>query len=168
MPGTKVASLTIPTDRAVLGYIAGLIDGEGCVSIVATTTGASRNVSHGLTLKIFNTNERVMLWLLATLGGRVRTHRRPSAKAEGELGVSQRDIYQWSANGSNAQAILMAAKDFFVIKKDQVELALEFAALRPSQRATGINGSRGFRLDSETVAKREDMKARLHVMKRAV
>lgn len=78
-------TITIPTDPAVLGYIAGLFDGEGHLRWRLRTNSASFN--------IYNTNVEVITWLHTTLGGQVRWATRGQHKSLGTWRIHRnRDI----------------------------------------------------------------------------
>lgn len=52
-------SITVPTDERVLYYLAGIIDGEGSIGMVKNRPVVS----------IYNTDERLMRWVVEVFGG---------------------------------------------------------------------------------------------------
>jgi len=97
-----------------LAYLAGIIDGEGCVSI-AKNTRRGRNY-YSLRINVSNNSIDLMQWLEDTFGDVVRTsyHR----------WYDRRDLYDWTASGNQAQVLLELVLPFLIIKKDQAKLAL--------------------------------------------
>lgn len=74
----------IPTDPAVLGYVAGLIDGEGNLTISKSLDRKKgRSVSHTPTLQIGNTDPRMAAWLHEQLGGSVDHPDTPTSRPAG-------------------------------------------------------------------------------------
>lgn len=61
----RETSLVLPTDRADLGYLAGMIDGEGHISRLGRSTDGRPMWRVGIT----NTNRTLIDWLLAMGGG---------------------------------------------------------------------------------------------------
>lgn len=118
-----VPPITIPTDSAALGYIAGLVDGEGNINIsTAFCVGKSKSLSYHARVVITNTNELLMVWLLESLGGTIenRRHRKPNWKPS----------WNWAVYGDNAASLLKAIKPYLVIKKDQATLAMQLRSLQ--------------------------------------
>ena len=117
--------------EAECGYVAGLIDGEGCIHI--PQTGCTR-------LEVTNTYLPVLEWLRATFGGIVVRSR---------LGVGHlKTCYRWQIVGRSALDVLQMAYPFMRIKSPQARLALDFDAQRvPWRRGEDAKELRdGFRL----------------------
>jgi len=112
-----MGSLT-PEDR---GYIAGLIDGEGCI-FIAKNPPTSRGVSHmySLNMQVGNTDLPVLEWLKQRVGGRIGG---PYRRVE-----QRRPIYMWCASKRVTIAVLTEVRSLMQIKAVQAWLALEFAA----------------------------------------
>lgn len=120
--------LIMPTDPALLGYLAGLIDGEGNISIGQTTTAKGQlNPSCSLVVQIANCDIELMDWLLDVVGGSVRTHNHKNK--------TWRVGYQWQIFGANAEAFLKAIEPQLRIKRRQCEVALKFRALGGGNRS---------------------------------
>lgn len=146
----RVAPINLAIEPAMIGYLAGLLDGEGCIRV----TGAfdrikSRSVSHSLNVRVSNTSDALIAWLLREVGGSVN---RLSMKGR------ERPCYEWSLYGKNAVAFLEAVRPYLIVKRGQCDLALEFAALR---RPAGF----GLTLDPTVVRRREELKERIHLAK---
>lgn len=100
-----------------LGYIAGLIDGEGSVLIKKMVLG----YSYRLDVSINNTDIRVMDWLQDVLGGSVT-----SGEASMRNGIRNKPIIRWCVTGEYAMALLEAILPCLVIKKEQAEIGIAF------------------------------------------
>ena len=151
MGAPRLPPLKVPTDPAVLGYLAGLVDGEGSIGITsAFQRGKSRSRSHTLRVSITNTSETLIAWLSDTIGGGLRL-KRDSRKANWKPG------YDWMLYAAQAEQVLLAVLPYLVIKRDQARIALEF-------RAVGRGGWVGRALDPVVVEKREALKQKIHLL----
>lgn len=154
MGGKRVPDLTIPRESVALAYLAGIIDGEGCISVDAVPSPSTGAPSHNLRVVVTNTSERLILWL-KSIGGTVRLSQRRTVPRH------WLPIYRWVVHGKNASTLLAAILPFLVIKRDQAMLALEFMAL-PS----GRRGSKP--LDPALLREREIIAAKLTAAKQIV
>lgn len=143
----------VPTDPAVLGYLAALLDGEGNVSIGAVAGYAGQQSrSHSLMVQISNCDSGLMDWLVTTVGGatRVMPSRRPGWRA----------CFTWTVHGENAETFLRAVQPYLIIKARQCAVALEFRSLGTGRRA-GVTA-----LDPAVVEAREGCRQRLMTLNR--
>lgn len=110
--------MTWDTDWA---YLAGLIDGEGCIS--ASSQHAPR---YHAQLKVLNTDRRMLNWIRETFAkGSVSVNR----LGEG----NSKTCFKWRVTGKeNVAYILTEVLPYLVIKKDQALLARELCE-RPEQ-----------------------------------
>jgi hypothetical protein len=95
-----------------LAYLAGIVDGEGCITFQQLTNG---NIAPGL--YIGNTNFALMQWLLDHCGGhvspmKVRGNRKPG--------------YMWYARRSEIPKVLRLILPYMVLKREQAEIMLSF------------------------------------------
>lgn len=105
------------SDRA---YLAGILDGEGSISLVAyTQVGESRRRKGGysLAVQVVNRSEELIVWLADRFGGTTR-HR--------DRGGNRVRIYEWQVHGRNCGPVLEAALPYLVVKRIHAEIALEF------------------------------------------
>lgn len=96
-----------------LARLAAYIDGEGCISI--EPVGVKR--SHRMQVAITNTDVRLVVWLKDTFGGEYR--------AKGKTN-SRRRIWYWYAGSALADELLKACLPYFIMKRDQAEIAIAF------------------------------------------
>jgi len=104
-------------------YLAGLFDGEGCISI------CPRKDKHGdnafiFCIQITNTNTTLMKWLIEHFGGVYYSQDGKSRKP------NWKPSYRWRVKGrANEEEFLLGVLPYLVIKKEQAKLALEFVRM---------------------------------------
>lgn len=112
-----------PTDWAKL---AAFLDGEGCIAIQRQDTKGrhrAKSPRHVLHMWIGNTDPRLPLWCEEFFGGKL--YFRECSKRSSK----HRDAYMWNANSLRAVAIVEGCLPFFVLKREQGEVALAFAKI---------------------------------------
>jgi hypothetical protein len=113
---------TVRLTRAELGYLAGLIDGEGTV-----TVGLSGN-----TLKpqvvVSNTSVAMMEWLQTRIPGPGAWVARTRAQQDGKA-----TVYQFMMLGLRWVGLWRAVLPLLVVKGPQMRLVIEYAELRRAQ-----------------------------------
>ena len=124
-------------DRA---WVAGLFDGEGCVSIVINPDIGGR-AHHGLQCTIAMTSEETILKVQELFGGHVYYKRQ----------LLKKPVWTWRINSIKAIPFLRSIRPFSVTKRLQIDIALEALSewVTPASRAGAL------RLTDETVALRE-------------
>jgi hypothetical protein len=122
-------------DKTKWSYLAGLIDGEGCISIAHRIqegekltrihkTRANTNPYKMFSLRICITNTYVplMKWLIANFGGVYYQKREASEKHKAS--------YEWRPKGrANVEKMLLGILPYMVIKKEQTQIALEYTRM---------------------------------------
>lgn len=99
-------------------YLAGIIDGEGCIIIVKPPIREGRkNHTYSLRISVVNTNQKLLEWLRANFGGSIHPLRNKKR---------ERVYYQWIVGQEDTYNLLQKIKPYTVIKKEQVDLAIEF------------------------------------------
>ena len=112
-------------EKVDLAYLAGLIDGEGCIYVDKhkDKRNKTNNSSYCLRLKINNTCEKMVDWLMLNF----REFNPCSFACKGkEYDEGRRTCYEIKFNGKNAINLLKLVKDFLITKHKQCEYALEF------------------------------------------
>jgi hypothetical protein len=136
VPVDEDVTALAPTD---LAYIAGLIDGEGCLLIYRKRD--RRGALHfRCILRISNTSQRVIDWLQLRLGGGAHAGRHTKA---GHL-----PVFHWRCEGPRMAALLLAVRPFLVIKPELADLLI-------AMQRTLSYGSSGLRLPPDVAAERE-------------
>jgi len=95
-------------------WIAGFIDGDGCIGIQRTNGG------YTLRLDATNCEPAPLEYIAARLGGTVRLEKRTNEPK------NWRPRYRWCLYGQNALAGIVAIAPFLVCKQRQAFVAMEF------------------------------------------
>lgn len=114
--------------QADLAYAAGLIDGEGCITVVAPGIRPNgRSVGPRVRVIVYMTTPEVLVWLQRTFGGtfRPRKSRQPR----------QKPVYVWSIQGKRAGMMLEWLLPYFRVKTPQARVAIAFYRLQLPYRA---------------------------------
>lgn len=98
-----------------LAYTAGVIDGEGCITV-------SMSRSFRVRLQVTNTNTGLIDWLAERFGGHVKTRKRMGKP-------NWKTSYDWTVSTVAARDILVQVMPYLVIKRRQAEIAIEMASL---------------------------------------
>jgi hypothetical protein len=113
------------TDAA---YLAGIIDGEGCIQFARQAGGARRIFPRVL---IVNTDLKLLQWISATVGGGdIASLYRPKEK------TNWSPTWVWRFAGSRVVELLVAVEPFVRVKSDQILLVHAWAATKVDGRAT--------------------------------
>lgn len=139
-------------DKTKWSYLAALIDGEGCISIYRRLQKTRKYAETDYwmmnhRLSVYNTNEKLMKWLISNFGGVYYTKSRRSDIHKVE--------YDWRPKGAkNLERMLLGVLPYLVIKKEQATILLEY--IRISMYGERVNPK-----------KREELRIRLaHLNKR--
>ena len=106
-------------------YLAGIIDGEGCISI--SDTRKNTYTKFDVNFNVTNTSLPLMKWLIEHFGGVYYT--------KGYNGQSShkphwRTSYNWRPKGRrNREILLLGVLPYLVIKKEQAKLLLEYVQM---------------------------------------
>jgi hypothetical protein len=117
------------SDKAKFGYLAGILDGEGCLSITAGQKETC--VNYNSTLQVQNTSKELIDWLQHKFGGSVYLSKKETDKTK--------EAYMWRVlKKKDIEILLLATLPYLVVKREQAKLLLEFVRLSreaaPSQR----------------------------------
>jgi len=114
-----------PTD---LAYIAGIIDGEGCITINVTKNDSfrSRSIQHILKVIVRMVEEEAIIFLRNKFGGSISIQK-PS---KGRI----RFVYQWTLCGKYASSFLAKILPYLKVKANQAKVGINFQAGFPKQR----------------------------------
>ena len=117
-----------------LGYAAGVIDSDGCITIGRHNKVINGNTFTNYRLEVIvgQTDGRAVDFLFGTFGGYI--HKRNA------LPPNRPFIYRWEIRGEKAMKLLKRLIPFLRIKREQAELAIQFQSIRtrnPRNRFTG-------------------------------
>ncbi len=128
-------------------YIAGIIDGEGCIGIYRT--GGKRKDAARLSLRVMvgMTDKDILYWLKETTGvGGVWHHAFPKG--------NRKESWQWAVRSRQAAELLFELVPYTRVKEEQSIIALTFA--NTMSLVPGCH-----RLSKATVRKREELAAQI-------
>ena len=104
------------TNNVKLAYLAGIVDGEGTISLRCR----KRHGSLDLRLQVAGTDNSLMEWLTENFGGSVHISRRIS-----RFNPLHKPCSLWHVNGGQAYEVITQLKPLLIIKREQATLALE-------------------------------------------
>ena len=118
---------------AEMGYLAGLIDGEGCISIMSQGSKQRKSRRFALRVAIKMTHLGVLKYVQTLIGGSIQS------EIESQ-NIRWKKQHRWIiARRSEVKALLTALAPYLIVKRGQAELALRFINLDerrcPSVRA---------------------------------
>src|SRR6266404_5180821 len=119
--------MAIMSDKAKWGYLAGMIDGEGFISLSKgknpATNGNGYMTSaprYNLIVSVTGTNENLMKWLIENFGGSWSRDKSPARNPNWKPRVS------WRCTGNkNKEILLLGVLPYLVIKREQAVIGLE-------------------------------------------
>ena len=117
--------MEISGKQVLLGYFAGIVDGEGTIQVNVPVNAKRR--SYYATMYITNTNKELLLMLQQDFGGFLL--------GPYKNGTNCKLIYRLCWHGRKAIPIFqqLLSVPYFIIKRKQAELALSFEGLRNSK-----------------------------------
>lgn len=95
-----------------LAYMAGIVDGEGCITIHSTRG------YFGLEIYVVNTYKPLLDWVESLFGGATYLHK-----------VKTSPRWDWQIRGKDAQDLLITLLPYLIVKRNQAELAIAFPIL---------------------------------------
>lgn len=141
---------------AELAWLAGFLDGEGCIGIYKHKTNISRG--HQLRVSVTNTDLPSLLKFKHAFGGGLWEQGR-----KGSLG--NKPCWEWQATGPVAEAALRQLMPYLVTKAPQAHVAIRFRQTFGNNRRP--RGSRGrHTLPENVLASRVTCARELSAMKR--
>ncbi len=120
-PGFVPRNLPIVLTNMDAAYIAGLIDGEGSITI------AESGQDFRLSLTITNTYRPVLEWVQERTGGSLASRRNDK---------NRRPIHVLSINNKRVTQILRKIAPYMIIKRQQAQIALDFQLTKGWQERT--------------------------------
>lgn len=136
--------------------LAAYIDGEGHIGICSEK---NRKRAYSFSVSIGNTDKRLMEWLSETFGG---------LPIRDKSTIRKKKYWLWFVNGERASAILTGCLPYFIMKRDQAEIGIQFYDLLRKQieerKARPVKFGTSF-LTEEMIKQREELADRLHLVR---
>lgn len=106
-------------DREKIIYLAGIIDGEGTVSLeIQNANKTCRKTDYyAVRLLVTNTNKRLIDWCHENFGGTIRARTKHPKRKQ---------CYNWSIHSFGAIAILEECEPFMINKRRHAQILIEF------------------------------------------
>jgi|SRR5208282_3768005 len=109
------ADLLENLSEAERGYVAGLIDGEGCISFSKRSNGRTGKLDYTLTVSVANTAKEMIDWLVDRLKGGCYITHKPGERRRLAL-------YRWSLGNNASIALLRGIAPYLVVKQESARL----------------------------------------------
>jgi hypothetical protein len=114
-------------------YLAGIIDGEGCIYIGSHSSNKESGARYFVTsVQVANTDERLIDWLKEKFGGLKSVYTKNQTPK-----VFRKQPYLWKVTGPSLTLLCKKMIPHSVIKRNQLEVMIEMRNtydLHPSQR----------------------------------
>lgn len=136
----KVKDIALPVREGDVAYLAGIVDGEGHITVTRVRTKGSVNVSHSIRVVVTNTDKALIKWL-CEMSDTAMVKKAPAHP-------TWKTAWNWQITGVNAEAFLRAILPWLRVKRRQAELCLEL-------RDLGRHKWKGRALDPAVVEERE-------------
>lgn len=105
-------------NKSELGYLSGIIDGEGCFSIeINPPTSYRKGTLYTCRLTITNTDVRLLNWLIDKVGGTIHTRK---------IIEGRKQCYSWRCYANILDVILPKIIPYLVCKKDEAIVIMKF------------------------------------------
>lgn len=143
------------------GYVAGIIDGEGCITILIQNPGKDGRLSpsHRLFVKVTMGHKPTIEYLHKMVGlGSIHLQ----SGQRSRQGKQWNDAWTWWVGGRQASALVREVRPLLITKAEEADVALEFDAL-PRGLVGGAGGNK--RLSPEIIAARQDCFERIRDLK---
>ena len=119
--------------QTVLAYLAGIIDGEGCIRLAKNCSGNKRISSHTANVNCGMTNPIAVEMLHQIFGGSIRDVQ-PTCKNASPC----KPLRYWYASGTDSVArVLLALYPYLRVKKKQAAIVLDFCFNKRDGRQRG-------------------------------
>lgn len=115
----------MPLTDTQLAYTAGIVDGEGCISV------HRQKRSHTIRVHVTNTNADLIARLLDWFGGHVYASIRKNPR--------HKDAFVWEVSALQAGIFLQQILPFLFLKRAQAEVVLELQATKIRKGRTPVS-----------------------------
>lgn len=121
----ELPSINFQTEGEKLAYLAGIIDGEGCLGIYKRQDKDGRVTQWPVKLVIANNSERLMKWLLVNFGGWYSER-----KGERKKNPKWKKGYVHVLSERKLRNLLPKVLPYLVIKQEEAEFVIQALAIK--------------------------------------
>lgn len=107
--------------KVELAYVAGIVDGEGCITVTQGSMCNDGHKRHDLFVCVWNNNKELINWLQSQMGG--------SSYGRNQ-GGNRKDNYCWRLTSKKALRFLLLLYPYLRVKKPQAKIGIEFQKQR--------------------------------------
>lgn len=120
----------MPLTEVEKAYLAGIIDGEGCIGIGrrrGATKGGSKPLYITPTLQVKNTRKELLEWLVERYGGGIY-------ESIDKRNDRRKPIWGWVVAGQRALRAIKDARPYLLLKTEQADLLLALKRFSTTKR----------------------------------
>lgn len=111
------------SDKAKYGYLAGIIDGEGCIAIGAGQKETC--INYNALVLVQNTSKVLIDWLQHNFGGQVYLSKKETERTKA--------AWMWRiTKKKDIEILLLAVLPYLIVKREQAKILLNFVRLAPT------------------------------------
>lgn len=103
-----------------LAYLAGIIDGEGCIHIGYYFNKSQNRSTYHTMIQVSNTEKTLIEWLTNNFGGKAALYTKAQTPKN-----SRQIPYVWKLGGDNLTHICRLILPYMICKKDQIEIMIK-------------------------------------------
>ncbi len=108
------------SDKAKYGYLAGIIDGEGCITIGAGVKPTC--INYNALVLVQNTSKKLIDWLQSNFGGQIYLSKKATEKTK--------EAWMWRiTKQKDIETFLLSILPYLIIKREQAKVLLKFVRL---------------------------------------
>ena len=146
-------------DETIKAYLAGIVDGEGSISIVRNFSKGSRhrNICYTLCVQITMLEKEAINLLTQSFDGHVCLI--PPRNNPNRWSIESKAIWQWGITNDKAKQMLIELRPHLRVKLKQALLAIKFREEWQSQANRGCKGS-----DPKVIKQREQMALQMRLL----
>jgi hypothetical protein len=146
-------------DAVELAYVAGIVDGEGCIAIrFANPTGSMRSVSYSAVVTVGNTSRALIEYLVSLYAVGCVTYRAPTK--------TRRSSYLWTIESRKAREVIAPLRPYLVVKRAQADVLMDFVDNFDSFKGARLGHKGGMRIGAEELARRRALYEQMRALNR--
>ncbi len=139
MPSTITALL-----QHEAAYIAGIMDGEGCISIHRKKNVRGTSPTFALFVNVTNTERKLLEWIQAKVGAGVIT---PKPKSNSNWKLCHQLVFRTE----EIESFLKAVLPYMIVRETQAKLMLEFLTIEWKQTGDQKTKPSAVRIEQELI-----------------